>query len=263
VTVEGAFYQREGLLVEAYDALQPDLGDVPFYAELARETGGPILELACGTGRVLWPLAEAGFEVVGLDRSRPMLRRAEAKRTEHAPEVAARVRLVGGDMTSFRLEERFGLVFIAFRSFQALLTPQDEREALRRVHEHLRPGGRLALHVFDPRLEWCVAGEVEPPFRGRTGAMPDTGHEVRIDVMTHVNDPLRQVLTERWRLREIDASGTVRREEEEVLQMRWLYRWEVHYLLECCGFRVEAEYADFEKSPPAYGGDQIWVARRD
>ncbi|MHC5012849.1 MAG: class I SAM-dependent methyltransferase, partial [Planctomycetota bacterium] len=78
----------------------------------------------------------------------------------------------------------------------------------------------------------------------------------------HANDPLHQVLTERWRLRETDASGALLREEEEILRMRWLYRWEVHYLLERCGFRVEAEYGDFEKSPPAYGGDQIWVARK-
>ncbi|MHC5011848.1 MAG: class I SAM-dependent methyltransferase, partial [Planctomycetota bacterium] len=187
--MEENFYQREGLLVEAYDALQPDLGDVAFYAELAEQSGGPVLELACGTGRVVWPLAEAGFDVVGLDRSRPMLRRAEAKRRDHAPEVAARVSLVHGDMTSFQREERFGLIFVAFRSFQALLTPEDEQEALRRIHEHLRPGGRLALHLFDPRLEWCVEGEIDPPFKGRAGTVPDTGHEVRIDVLTHANDP--------------------------------------------------------------------------
>ena len=67
---EPAFFAREGLLVEIYDASFPEeIGDVPFYEDLARRTGGPVLELGCGTGRVVWPLAEAGLHVVGLDIS--------------------------------------------------------------------------------------------------------------------------------------------------------------------------------------------------
>ncbi len=262
MTPEHTFYSREGLLVEGYDAAQPDLGDVDFYRDLAQETGGPVLELACGTGRVLWPLAEAGFEIQGLDRSEAMLRRAEEKRGDYAEEVSARVRLKHGDMREFEFEERFGLIFIAWRSFQALLTSDDQHAALRCAHRHVRPGGKLALHVFDPLLEWCVPGEVDPPVPHDAVHPLPSGNRLEIKVVQRTNDPLLQRLTERWRLREVDSGGKVLREEEEVLQMRWTYRWEMHYLFERCGFHIEAEYGSFDRSPPAYGREQIWVATK-
>ena len=262
MTPEHTFYSREGLLVEGYDTAQPDLGDVGFYRSLAQETGGPVLELACGTGRVLWPLAEAGFEIQGLDRSEAMLRRAEEKRGAHAEEVSARVRLKHGDMREFEFEERFGLIFIAFRSFQSLLTSDDQHAALRCSHRHLLPDGKLALHLFDPRLDWCVPGEVDPPVPHDAVHPLPSGNRLEIKVVQRTNDPLLQRLTERWRLREVDSGGKVLREEEEVLQMRWTYRWEMHYLFERCGFHVEAEYGGFDRSPPAYGREQIWVATK-
>ena len=120
VAEPASFYSRDGLLVDLYDASCPEMGDVPFYVDLACGTGGPVLELGCGTGRVVWPLAQAGLDVVGLDLNEPMLRRAEAKRAGHAEEVAARVRFSRGDMTHFELPERFRLAFSAFRAFQAL-----------------------------------------------------------------------------------------------------------------------------------------------
>ncbi len=265
MTPEHTFYSREGLLVEGYDSAQPELGDQDFYCSLAQETGGPVLELACGTGRVLWPLAEAGFDIQGLDRSEAMLRRAEGKRAAHSEEVSARARLQLGDMREFEFEERFGLIFIACRSFQALLTSDDQHTALRCAHRHLRPDGKLALHVFDPLLEWCVPGEVDLA-AGRSqveGEHPlPSGNQLEITILQRTNDPLLQRLTERWRLREVDSGGKVLREEEEVLEMRWIYRWEMHYLFERCGFHIEAEYGGFDRSPPAYGREQIWVATK-
>ena len=137
---------------EAYDA---DMGraagamdDVPFYVELAKETaahGQAVLELGCGTGRVTIPIAQAGVEVVGLDNAPAML---DVARRKAAGAGAGGVRWVTADMRSFRLEQRFGLVIIPFRSFLHLLTDADQLACLSRVHEHLLPGGRLALNFF-------------------------------------------------------------------------------------------------------------------
>lgn len=92
------FYQEPSLNVATYDALNSAEraglgveGDVDFYRSVAADQGGPILELGCGTGRVAFPLAEDGFEVVGIDRSTPMLAVAESKRRVAAPEVASRI----------------------------------------------------------------------------------------------------------------------------------------------------------------------------
>jgi ubiquinone/menaquinone biosynthesis C-methylase UbiE len=105
---ETGFYESDTLNVEFYDAqaagVPPSLGgDIEFYIELARRSGGPVLDLGGGTGRVAWPLAEAGFDVTSVDASEPMLARAEAKRELASPAARRRVQLVRADMHDFEL----------------------------------------------------------------------------------------------------------------------------------------------------------------
>jgi SAM-dependent methyltransferase len=254
------FYARPGLHVECYDAMHADYlatssvaGDAAWYRRLALRTGGPVLEGGCGTGRVTWTLARAGIEVVGFDRSRPMLRAAEAKRPSMPR--GARATFVHGDFRTFDLGRRFPLAIVPFRSFQSLLDPQDQRRALLRFRRHLRPGGRLVLDVFDPRLEYCVPGGRSP--RGRNSfPHPVRGTRVTVAIGNRVNDPVRQVLAEEWTFRE------GRRVEREILSMRWTYRHELRHLCAAAGFAVEAEYSDFRGHGPAYGNEIVLVLRR-
>ena len=90
---------------------------------------------------------------------------------------------------------------------------------------------------------------------------PERGTTVRVMVIDEDTDPVTQILTEVWRFVEIDESGEVVRDERERLHLRWLYRYETHHLLRLSGFEIVAEYSDFDRSPPAYGAEQIWVAR--
>jgi SAM-dependent methyltransferase len=255
------FYERPGLNIASYDDRAPGW-DLAFYMDLAAECGGPVLDIACGTGRLAFPLAHAGYEVTGIDLSEGMLARARKKAAGDAA-VRERLRFVAADMTSFELGQEFGLAIIAFRSFQMLLTPEAERSCLETVIRHLRPGGRLAVALFDPLLHLLTPGEVDPTppelWRRAASTTPDG---IEATVLARVNDPLEQVLAETWRFRQLDERGAVVREETEVLKLRWLYRYEMRYLLELCGFEVEAEYSDFDGSPPAYGREQVWVARR-
>jgi SAM-dependent methyltransferase len=124
--------------------------DVTFYADVIRPLGRRVLELGAGTGRVAIALAELGFEVTGLDTSGPMLDVARSKLADLAPEVQARVRLVHGDMATTRVGGGFDAVVIPARSFCFLLTPETQRACLALIREQLRPGGVLALQVFDP-----------------------------------------------------------------------------------------------------------------
>jgi ubiquinone/menaquinone biosynthesis C-methylase UbiE len=127
------------------------MDDVPFYLDLARQAaqrGQAVLELGCGTGRVTIPLALAGIEVVGLDNAPAMLNVARRK----AVAAGADVRWLCGDMRSFRLDRRFGLVIIPFRSFLHMLTEADQVACLECIHEHLLPEGRLALNLFVNKL---------------------------------------------------------------------------------------------------------------
>lgn len=257
------YYAEGGLNVETYDLRTKGFpGEIDFWVARARESGGPVLELACGTGRITWPIARAGIDIVGLDVNPAMLRAAEAKRAQESPEVRERVRLVQGDMTDFSVGETFALAIIPFRAFQAVLTPEDQRRSLSCIRRHLRPGGRLIVDIFDPRLDWALPERTDPGLPARpTVTHPVTGNTLKVDVLSRRNDTLRQLFSEHWRFTELSSTGQLLRQEDEILQLRWTYRYEMRYLLELCGFTVEAELSDFSSSPPAYGMEQIWIAR--
>jgi SAM-dependent methyltransferase len=261
-----AFYASSSLNVESYDsqAVQSALaGDIEFYLDRARSSGGPVLDLGGGTGRVAWPLAESGFDVTSLDLSAPMLARSETKREFASPAARSRVDLVHADVRDFALPTQFGLAIAPGRTFQLLLTPDDQRSALATIRRHLRPGGVLVLSVFDPLLDACAPFDGVPSISDRgTVTLPDSGHRVTMRVLHRTTEPLYQLMTEVWEFTELDEAGNALRSEQETLRMRWIYRFEMRYLLAVSGFEVEAEYSDFRGSPPAYAAEQVWVARR-
>jgi SAM-dependent methyltransferase len=256
------FYADGGLNVETYDARTAGMpNEIDWWVREAVAAGGPVLELACGTGRITWPIARAGLKIVGLDISAAMLRAAEAKRRGELPEVSDRVRFVRGDMVDFSLGETFALAIIPFRAFQVLLTPEAQRRSLTSIRRHLGVGSRLIIDVFDPRLDFILPDRTEPPLPDRPSVThPATGNSVTIEVLSRANDPLCQILAERWRFTEVSPTGETLRREDEILELRWSYRYEMRYLLELCGFAIERELSDFADAPPAYGREQIWVA---
>ncbi|MBV8337009.1 MAG: class I SAM-dependent methyltransferase [Alphaproteobacteria bacterium] len=116
----------------------------------------PVLELPCGTGHIALPLSKAGLHVTGVDRSEAMLAIARRELTTLPASVQERLTLVKQDMSALDLGRRFGLVFVPFRSFQALLTIDLQRKSLEAIRRDLETTGRLALDLFDPRLDWLA-----------------------------------------------------------------------------------------------------------
>jgi SAM-dependent methyltransferase len=270
VTEPPGFYERAGLNTETYDARvaveavdEKLAGDVGFYLGLAARARGPVLDLGCGTGRIALALADAGHDVVGLDLSPAMLAVARSKLGRLPADVQGRVRFIEADMSDFDVGGLFGLAIAPFRAFQALLEPASQHACLLAVARHLRPGGLVVLQLFDPRLDLCAPG-AEDRLTGERPSVehPHTRRPIRITVVSRRNDPLLQRFDELWRFEELDEGGQPLRSEEERLRMRWTYRWEMRHLFELCGYEIEAEYSDFAGSPPAYGAEQIWVARR-
>lgn len=264
------FYARAGLNVECYEQrTEFDVGrsfvrgDVDWYRRLARRTGGPVLEGACGTGRVAWEIAKSGVDVVGFDLSPHMLRAAEAKRVGMPGRARERATFVRGDLRTFDLgRRRFPLAIVPFRSFQCLLTPEDQRASLLRFHRHLRPGGRLVLNLFDPVYKYL--SPTEPRVFAKRPAVrhPARGTVVSVETSRIGIDPVRQVMDLLWTFREKGARGRTIRVEREILRMRWSFRHEVRHLAALAGFEVEAEHSDFRGGKPAYGKEQVWVLRK-
>jgi SAM-dependent methyltransferase len=239
------------------------LGDVAFYVAQARAAGSPVLELGCGTGRVLFPIAEAGLEAVGLDASPDMLAVAQRKCAACSPELQRRVRLDRGDMRDFTLGRRFRLVVIPYRAFLHNLEPADQLRTLACAREHLVVGGRLVFNVFDPDVKKLAAGRwVMPPERRRELRHPVTGNPVRIREEFRY-DLERQLVDGAFVFEEVDAAtGSVVATTRAPLTLRYVFRWEMEHLLARAGLHVEALFGDFAGGPFRAGGEQVWVARR-
>lgn len=236
--------------------------DVPFYLELAKEAGAagqPVLEIACGTGRITIPIAQAGVEVVGLDNSEAMLAIAHEK-----SRGLANLTWVQGDMRDFRLEQRFGLVMIPYRSFLVLLTVADQKACLTRIHEHLLPGGRLALNFFNPDLlmiaEWLSSrrGGIQ-----RMGGQELEGGRRREYWQSNSYDLSRQEVFHTRLTEELSDDGAVIRRAYKNLHLRYVFRYEMEHLLALCGFSLDALYGWFDKQPfGPQSSELIWVARK-
>jgi SAM-dependent methyltransferase len=257
-------FYRGGIAVQTYDIFITGAateGDTQFYRDCARRFGGGVLELGVGTARVAIALAEAGYNVTGLDLSPAMLERARQKAAGTPPSVAERLTFVQGDMSAFDLGRTFPLILVPFRAFQHLLEPAAQRNALTCMRRHVATGGHLVINLFDPRLEFCLPGA--PPLEGPREEVwdPATGHHIRRTIVARDNDPVRQLIRERLRLEAIDDEGRVVATEETSWALRWTLRQEMIWLLELCGFQPVEQYSDFHGAPPAYGKEQVWVVR--
>ena len=258
-------YQDYGATAEYYDQVVPygQRGDVDFYVDSAIESAGSVLEIGCGTGRVLIPTARAGLQITGLDLSTSMLRSCTERLAQEPEPVQRRATIVQADMRSFDLGSSFQLVTIPFRPFQHLMTVADQLACLKCIHRHLEPNGRLIFDVFNPSLDALSRtnfGEIlgsEPEFVTDDGRRVVRSHRMRdidrFNQINHVELIYDVTFPDGRQEREIDA-----------FPMRWFFRFELEHLLDRAGFEVEAVYADFDKSPygSKYPGELIFVARR-
>lgn len=235
----------EKLFAEVYDSLprwsrRPDRR---FYRRCARAANGPVLELGCGTGRLLLPLAKAGCAVTGLDLSAPMLRVCRAKLRRLPRAVRRRVRIVRGDMTRFRLPQRFRAALIPFSGLQLLPLPGQAEACMRCAARHLEAGGSLALDVFHlPRYYFRNPPQREEPYLRRR-RLPG-GRSLRIAIR---GDKLRQ--GGRFIETQFVLYLTERNRRERVLRLPLTLRHfslpELRRMVRRCGLRVRRVSGDF------------------
>ena len=233
--------------------------DIPFYVDLAKKSGGPVLELGCGTGRVTVPIVEAGVEIVGLDSSAAMLEAASRKLERLSP--GGSVTLARGDMARLpaEYEGRFSLVIVPFRGFLSLLTVPEQEQTLEGVRRSLAHGGRLVFNVFVPDLRMLVEdGDAAHHLRDVTD--PETGKRL---VVWHQSsyDNHNQVVFVRLIVDRLDDRGRVEERVYHDYELRYVHRWEMHHLLVRCGFEVLDLFGDFDGSEfDETSGEMVWVA---
>ena len=212
--------------------------DVGFYVDEALASGGPIVELAVGTGRIAVPVAQAGIDVVGVDSSPGML--TVARRAAEAAGVSNRVELRLGDLREPPVTERVSLVICPFRSLLHMETEEEKLRALRAARELLEPSGRFVFDVFSPSRE-----DIE-----------------ETDGRWIEREP---GIFERAEWAEASRTLTLSvRSDESVTSfgLHWLSLPEWLRLLDEAGFAVEAVYGWFDRRAHDGDEDMIFVARR-
>jgi SAM-dependent methyltransferase len=236
----------EAALANLYD-LFPFEGDLPLYLDLAAAQGGQVLEIACGSGRVLVPLVKAGHQVVGLDASPHMLALARAKLEAAGPAVMARANLVQGDMRDFQLGRTFDLAIVAVKSFAYLVQRADQQRTLATVAAHLRPGGLLAMDFLHPSPAWLL----EPPGSLRQDLVqhiPERGLTLARTETAVSTDLAAQVRVIRSAYEIVADDGSVTKRFVE-WPYRYTYRFEAELLLQQAGFEIEAVYGGYQREP--------------
>ena len=261
---EKSSYYDEEFIADLYDHVIPyyNRPDVGFFVEEATKCGGPVLEVGCGTGRVLIPTARAGIEITGLDSSPTMLARCDQRLEDDPEDVRSRVTLVQADMREFDLGRQFRLITLPFRPFQHLRTVEEELRCLATLGRHLADDGRLILDLFNPWLHAIVKDDLgvesEPEEEFRT---PDGRRVIRTHRIVD-RDLYEQIVYSELIYYVTHPDGRSER-LVHAFPLRWLYRFEVEHLLARAGFEVEALYCDYERSPygSKYPGELIFVAR--
>ena len=239
---------------DMYDPVHDMTEDIPFWVEEAVASGGPVLELGCGTGRVAIPVAKAGVRVVGLDNSLSMLKQARAKARKLGLSSDA-LKFVRGEMQAFSLEERFALAIIPYRSFQALLSIGEQQQALASIKANLVPGGKLIFDLWVPDVDQLVA-DASMPFLDRETTDPETGRRYLVWHRDQY-DTLNQILYGHAIVEELDPQGVVLQRVYKDFTSRYLHRFEAQHLLEATGYRITEVYGGFNREPLDETSDEM------
>ena len=250
------------LWAEWYDVYYSNVPEVEtsFYVDLAVDSGGPVLEIGVGTGRIAIPTASAGVKVTGLDLNQAMLDRAKAKLLRSLP-IAGALDLVKADMREFQLGNSFPLVTIPSNTLLLALTQEDQLRTLRCAARHLKQDGRLVFDAFVPGPDILADGEAEPFVWGETVHL-DTGNRV---VMSAINraDGATQINRETQAFEEYDVSGRIVRRAVLPIEVRYLFAAECHALVEQAGLVAEEVRGGFAGGPLTDDSEEmIFFCRR-
>jgi SAM-dependent methyltransferase len=242
-----------------YDAENADkTDDLAFYSELAGEYGDPILDVGCGTGRVMIHLAQEGYHVHGIDNESAMLDRAKLK-LDALPDVRDKLTFYLGDVLTYELHARFKMVLLPYNALMHFHQQESQLVLLKRLHQWIEPDGLL---VFDlPNAgETFATQDSEAITLERTFIEPESGHLVMQQAVS-VLDRVEQLMRITWIYDEITGDGSIKRTLAPIL-FRYYFYPELLLLLRTSGYEVQDVYGDVDGSPFEDGCPRMIVLAR-
>ncbi|MFH2105838.1 MAG: class I SAM-dependent methyltransferase [Candidatus Micrarchaeota archaeon] len=239
---------------EVYDvSLKGAPGDLNFYLKHARKAKN-VLELCCGTGRILIPIAKSGVSIVGLDNSGKML----SKLNEKARKEGLKSKTILGDMRNFRINKKFDLIIIPYNSFLHVEKQDEQIQTLRNIRGHLAPGGRLILNIFYPNFYYMAKKN------GKTTRVkhsdyinPKTGKRVQVSEYVKYY-PIDQLIRSQRILKEEGKPIKKLR-----INLSYIYKKEFELLLKLAGFSKYLVYGGFKNEKlKSMAEHMVWIIER-
>ncbi len=248
-------YKYEGLEARFFDEVDGlnEFDDLGFYKWFIDANPGSTLDLACGTGRLLVPLAAQGYEVVGLDVSEEML----AICREQLDREGSHSKLIHNDMRIFHLEQAFANVIVPGFSIQLLADLADWKNCLESCYRCLKSDGQLLLSLYYP-LEMLESGKTESRSSERK-RVNLANRESVVALQSWKIDSKERRLRLRNVYQKFDAKGELCIEEEKEMEMRWVELSEVMELLGEIGFADSVAYGDFLLDGDVDGAEAVCV----
>ena len=236
---------------ELYDLLFDSLDfDVPYWVEMAKADGGPVLEIACGTGRILLAIRKAGVDIDGFDSSPEMIGRLRDKAGEAGFDVRAEV----ADMQAFELGRLYKRIFCGFNGFAHCVTIADQLGCLRSALRHLEPGGALVLHMSYPGPAYWSEPEGKAVLEHEValvgGGKIQLWDNRRKDVVAQRQDSEVEI----W---ELGAAERPKAVHKFRTAQRWVYRFELELLFAAAGFARWEFLGGFDGRPLRAPDDQM------
>jgi len=250
-TKDNAVYER---MAQVYDLIYNDEIDTVFYLAEAKNARGPVLEIACGTGRILLRLLQEGIDADGIDSSGAMLSelRKKAKTLGFLPHIHK------ADMRRFSLGRRYKLIIVPYRSFLHLKDDDERMMALRSFFDHLQDGGRLILHIYNPSPE-DLERSISPTLLESEDLVSDDGRHYHLDWFMGYD---RKTSQAHYRI-SLSFLDQPENNAQFEMDLYFLRMKDMERLFERCGFRNIKAYDGFGyERADENSREVVWVAER-
>jgi SAM-dependent methyltransferase len=238
--------------------------DIAWFVTEATAFGSPVLDLCCGTGRIAIELARKGRAVTALDSSTGMLTLLREKLRMEPDQVRSLVDIKEQPMASFRLQKKFRSV-ICCDAFYHNMWPDEERACLQSINRHLHANGLLLFNIHNnpnPEfLAWASSQEAASAHRRGEYRFPDNGGTLEV-FESLLHDPLNQTVETKLHFTKRGQNGEISEEADSGWRSRYMCRFETMYLLELCGFKVEAAYGGYQGEPITVSSQMVLKCRK-
>lgn len=247
------FYDTIARYYDAENEYMTD--DLPLYSAWAEQVGSPILDIGCGTGRVMLHLAEEGYDVRGVDTSRQMLERGQRK-LKRRVDLAERVQFYEGNALDYAYPEQYALILIPYNGLMHFRTSAEQQALLKHLHSALKEEGLLMIDLPNAGETFAALDDGAVTLE-RSFVEPESGNLVMQQSVSEL-DRAEQLQYITWIYDEIGPDRVLRRTVAP-LTLRYVFPTELDLLLQLTGFRRIERYGDYDESPFERGCERLIV----